>query len=219
MTLAFCQDVQAEAYDYPESFFAPPRSGASAASPPTRARSRRWRERLRAAKAPLIVAGGGVLYAGAEAALAGSPAARGVPVAETQAGKGALAWDHPQALGAIGVTGTSAANAAAAAADLVIGIGTRLQDFTTGSRALFASRTARWCRSTSPPSTPHKHGARAGGRRRAARCWRRWRRRWATGARRAAWTTPVAGCRPRGTPTADAVTAAPDADACRPTPR
>jgi 3D-(3,5/4)-trihydroxycyclohexane-1,2-dione acylhydrolase (decyclizing) len=139
VTLALCQDVQAEAYDYPESFFVP----------------RVWRQRrprpdarefaelvaaLREAKAPLIVAGGGVLYSRAEAALADLAARTGIPVAETQAGKGALAWDHPQALGSIGVTGTSAANAAAERADLIIGVGTRLQDFTTGSRTLFAGK-------------------------------------------------------------------------------
>jgi len=137
VTLAFCQDVQAEAYDWPLAFFrrrlwptrrqpADPREIADLA------------QRLRTAKAPLIVAGGGVLYARAEASLAAFAARTGAPVAETQAGKGALAWDHPAALGAIGVTGSSAANAAAAAADLVVGLGTRLQDFTTGSRALFA---------------------------------------------------------------------------------
>jgi 3D-(3,5/4)-trihydroxycyclohexane-1,2-dione acylhydrolase (decyclizing) len=135
-TLCLCQDVQAEAYDYPESFFA----------------KRVWRRRrvrpdtqelaalvevIRSARAPLIVAGGGVLYSRAEAALSDFATAHGIPVAETQAGKGALAWDHPLALGSIGVTGTSAANAAAEAADVVIGIGTRLQDFTTGSRTLF----------------------------------------------------------------------------------
>jgi len=136
VTLCLCQDVQAEAYDYPEAFFEP----------------RVWRQRrvqadadelaalvaaVRSAKAPLIVAGGGVLYSRAETALAEFAAASGIPVAETQAGKGALTVDHPQLLGGVGVTGTSAANAAAAAADLVIGIGTRLQDFTTGSRTLF----------------------------------------------------------------------------------
>ncbi len=140
-TLAFCQDVQAEAADYPASFF----------------ERRVWRirrptpdprevddlaARLRAAHAPLIVAGGGVIYSGAEAELARFASEAGIPVAETQAGRGALAWDHPMALGAIGVTGTSAANAAAARADLVIGVGTRLQDFTTGSRALFAGDLA-----------------------------------------------------------------------------
>lgn len=139
VTLCLCQDVQAEAYDYPEEFFEP----------------HVWRQRrvqadadelaalvaaIRAAKAPLIVAGGGVLYSRAEAALAEFAAASGIPVAETQAGKGAITFDHPQLLGGVGVTGTRAANAAAAAADLVIGIGTRLQDFTTGSRTLFRGR-------------------------------------------------------------------------------
>ena len=137
VTLAFCQDVQAEAYDWPEVFF-------RRSIWPTRRAPADPREieglarRLRDAKAPLIVAGGGVLYARAETPLAEFAARTGVPVVETQAGKGALAWDHPNALGSVGVTGTSAANAAAAAADLVVGIGTRLQDFTTGSRALFA---------------------------------------------------------------------------------
>ena len=135
-TLAFCQDVQAEAYDYPEAFFA----------------RRLWGERrqgadqrelealvaaLKAARQPLLVAGGGVLYSEAEAALAALAEATGLGVAETQAGKGALPWNHPCALGAIGVTGASAANAAAARADLVVGVGTRLADFTTGSRSLF----------------------------------------------------------------------------------
>ena len=138
-TLCLCQDVQAEAFDYPDSFFAP----------------RIWRQRrvrpdagelaalvtaLRGARAPLLIAGGGVLYSRAETELAAFAAHSGVPVAETQAGKGALAWDHPQALGSIGVTGTSAANRAAEAADVIIGVGTRLQDFTTGSRTLFAGK-------------------------------------------------------------------------------
>jgi 3D-(3,5/4)-trihydroxycyclohexane-1,2-dione acylhydrolase (decyclizing) len=137
VTIALCQDVQAETFDFPAALF----------------RKRLWRRRrsvpdahelaqlvarIRAARAPLIVAGGGVLYARAEAALAALAEATGVPVAETQAGKGALAWDHPQALGAIGVTGGDPANKAAAEADLILGIGTRLQDFTTGSRRLFA---------------------------------------------------------------------------------
>ena len=138
-TLALCQDVQAEAFDYPESFFAPrlwrPRRPRA-----DRAELAGLIEAVRTAKAPLIVAGGGVLYSEAEAVLADLAARTGIPVAETQAGKGALAWDHRQALGSIGVTGTSAANAAAEAADLIIGVGTRLQDFTTGSRTLFAGK-------------------------------------------------------------------------------
>ena len=92
---------------------------------------------LRKAKAPLVIAGGGVLYSGAEATLSRLAERAGLPVAETQAGKGALAWDHVSALGSIGVTGSSAANEAAAEADAVVAIGTRLQDFTTGSRTLF----------------------------------------------------------------------------------
>ena len=139
VTLALCQDVQAEACDYPESFFAP-RVWRRRRPRPDRAELARLVEAVRAAKAPLIVAGGGLLYSEAEAVLAALAAQTGIPVAETQAGKGALAWDHPQALGSIGVTGTSAANAAAEAADLIIGVGTRLQDFTTGSRTLFAGK-------------------------------------------------------------------------------
>jgi 3D-(3,5/4)-trihydroxycyclohexane-1,2-dione acylhydrolase (decyclizing) len=138
-TLALCQDVQAEAFDYPESFFAP-RLWRQRRPRADRAELDRLVEAVRAAKAPLIVAGGGVLYSEAEAVLADLAAQTGIPVAETQAGKGALAWDHRQALGSIGVTGTSAANAAAEAADLIIGVGTRLQDFTTGSRTLFAGK-------------------------------------------------------------------------------
>lgn len=140
VTLAFCQDVQAEAFDYPETFFAPTVWRQRRVRPDTR-ELEALVAAIRAAKSPLIVAGGGVLYASAEAALSALADATGIPVAETQAGKGSLAWDHPQALGSIGVTGTSAANAAAEAADLIVGVGTRLQDFTTGSRTLFAGKT------------------------------------------------------------------------------
>jgi len=136
-TLAFCQDVQTQAADYPASFFERRVWRIRRISPDPREVDD-LAERLRAAKTPLIVAGGGVIYSGAQAELARLASDAAIPVAETQGGRGALAWDHPMALGAIGVTGTSAANAAAAKADLVIGIGTRLQDFTTGSRALFA---------------------------------------------------------------------------------
>ena len=89
-----------------------------------------------------MVAGGGVLYSRAASTLAAWATAHGVPVAETQAGKGALAWDHPLNVGAIGVTGSPAANALARDADLIIAVGTRLQDFTTGSHALFGERQA-----------------------------------------------------------------------------
>ena len=136
-TLALPQDVQTEAYDYPVEFF----------------RRRRLRVRrplpdgeelatavqaLKKSKKPLLVAGGGVKYALAEKRLAAFAEEHGIPVAETQAGKGSLAWDHPCNVGAIGVTGTSAANTLAARADLVLAAGSRLGDFASGSRALFA---------------------------------------------------------------------------------
>ena len=137
VTLAFCQDVQAQAWDWPIDLFAQ-RKLSLRRPRPDRTEVEALVTRLKAAAAPLIIVGGGVAYAGAEAALARLALEAGIPFAETQAGKGALAWDHPMNLGAIGVTGTAPANAAAGEADLIIGIGTRLQDFTTGSRALFA---------------------------------------------------------------------------------
>ena len=158
VTLAFCQDVQAEAYDWPEAFFRR-RLWTQRRQPADPREIEALVRRLRDAASPLIVAGGGVLYARAEAALAAFAARTGVPVAETQAGKGALAWDHPQALGAIGVSGTRAANAAAAAADLVIGVGTRLQDFTTGSRALFANPDRALVQVNVGAFDAYKHGA------------------------------------------------------------
>ncbi len=136
-TLAFCQDVQTQAFDYPESFFEP-RVWNPRRQPADPAQLDALVQALQSARSPLLVAGGGVLYSQAEEELATFCAATGLAVAETQAGKGALPWDHPCALGAIGVTGTSAADAAAARADLVVGIGTRLADFTSGSRSLFA---------------------------------------------------------------------------------
>ncbi|WP_340267002.1 3D-(3,5/4)-trihydroxycyclohexane-1,2-dione acylhydrolase (decyclizing) [Sphingobium mellinum] len=138
-TVALCQDVQAEAHDWPESFFAR-RLWRRRRPRPDEAELNALIDALRTAERPLIVAGGGVLYSRGEAALAAFARATGVPVVETQAGKGSLPWDQPEALGSVGVTGTSAANRAATAADLVIGVGTRLQDFTTGSRTLFGGR-------------------------------------------------------------------------------
>jgi 3D-(3,5/4)-trihydroxycyclohexane-1,2-dione acylhydrolase (decyclizing) len=137
VTLALPQDVQTEACDYPAEFFRRrehrirrPQADAGELAAAVQA--------LRRSRKPLIVAGGGVKYAGAEKRLADFASAHGIPVAETQAGKGALAWNHPCNAGAIGVTGTSAANALAGKADLVIAAGSRLGDFATGSRALFA---------------------------------------------------------------------------------
>jgi 3D-(3,5/4)-trihydroxycyclohexane-1,2-dione acylhydrolase (decyclizing) len=140
VTLAFCQDTQTEAWEFPARMLEP--ATWSIRRPPPAAEDLRLAaECLRSARAPCIIAGGGVLYSGAEAALDQLARATGIPVAETQAGRGTLSWEHPQSLGAIGVTGTSAANAAAAAADVVLAIGTRLQDFTTASRTLFAKAT------------------------------------------------------------------------------
>jgi 3D-(3,5/4)-trihydroxycyclohexane-1,2-dione acylhydrolase (decyclizing) len=136
VTLALPQDVQAEAWDYPESFFAErvhvlPRNGADAEALAKAAAL------LAQARRPLAIAGGGVHYSGACAALAEFAARFGIPVVETQAGKGALACDHDWNAGAIGVTGAESANRLADEADLLVAIGTRLQDFTTGSAALF----------------------------------------------------------------------------------
>jgi 3D-(3,5/4)-trihydroxycyclohexane-1,2-dione acylhydrolase (decyclizing) len=136
VTLALCQDVQAEAFDYPEAFFM----------------ERVWRLRrvrpsenelgaaiatLREARKPLIIAGGGVLYSGAAGTLKHFAEAHRIPVAETQAGKSSLPANHPLNVGAIGVNGSSSANALAKEADVILAVGTRLQDFTTGSWALF----------------------------------------------------------------------------------
>jgi 3D-(3,5/4)-trihydroxycyclohexane-1,2-dione acylhydrolase (decyclizing) len=136
VTLALCQDVQAEAYDYPESFFA------EAVWTPRRVRPdenelARAVEKLRDAKKPVIIAGGGVLYSEASSALAGFAMRHGIPVTETQAGKSSLPFSHELNMGAIGVTGTSASNELAEQADVVLAVGTRLQDFTTGSWGLF----------------------------------------------------------------------------------
>jgi len=135
VTLALPQDVQAEAHDWPVAFFEP-RIHERVRPGPDPQQLRRAVALLRAARKPLIIAGGGVLYAEACEALAAFALARGIPVGETQAGKGALPWDHPCNVGAIGVTGTGAANALAQEADLIVAIGTRLADFTTGSGQL-----------------------------------------------------------------------------------
>ncbi|MCW2878580.1 MAG: thiamine pyrophosphate binding protein [Sphaerisporangium sp.] len=136
VTLALPQDVQAEAYDWPAELFE--RRVWHVARPiPDSASVERAVEAIRQSRRPLIVAGGGVIYSEAWEELAAFAGAHGVPVGETQAGKGALPYDHPCALGAIGHTGTAAANEIAREADLVIGIGTRYTDFTTASRTLF----------------------------------------------------------------------------------
>ena len=143
VTLALPQDVQAEAYDYPDAFLAK-RVWHVDRRPPDPAALERAVATIRGAKRPLIVAGGGVIYSCASAALRAFVERTGIPVAETQAGKGALPYDHPSALGAVGATGTSAANRIAARADVVIGIGTRWTDFTTASKTAFANAEVRF---------------------------------------------------------------------------
>jgi 3D-(3,5/4)-trihydroxycyclohexane-1,2-dione acylhydrolase (decyclizing) len=157
-TLAFCQDVQAEAYDWPVAFFAP-RVWRSRRPMPDPADVADAAQTLRLARRPLIIAGGGVLYAGASGALRGFAETHGIPVAETQAGKSSMPWDHPLALGSIGVTGSSAANAIAKDADVVLAIGTRLQDFTTGSWALFGAPGLRIIGLNVQPHDAAKRGA------------------------------------------------------------
>ena len=140
VTLSLPQDVQAEAFDYPEDFFVKQthsiRKIKIDAAELTRAV-----ETLKNSKKPLIIAGGGVHYADACIVLQEFAKKYQIPVAETSAGKGALAWNHPTYIGAIGVTGSNAANNMAKQADTVLAIGTRLNDFTTGSRALFSDKT------------------------------------------------------------------------------
>jgi len=158
VTLSLPQDVQAEAFDFPEEFF----------------RKRVWiipRMRcdkellsqaatlIRHAKNPLIVAGGGVLYSEASRALANFAEATGIPVCETQAGKGSLPYDHPQQLGAIGVTGTPGANILAREADLVIGIGTRYSDFTSASKTAFQNLAVRFININVAEFDAYKHAA------------------------------------------------------------
>ena len=137
VTLALPQDVQTMAYEYPEAFFTP-QTIEFRAAPPEATQLARATAVLRDAKRPLLIAGGGVLYGLATEALRAFVETHAVPVAETQAGKGALPWDHPLQQGAIGVTGSPAANALAREADVVLAVGTRLSDFTTGSHSLFA---------------------------------------------------------------------------------
>ncbi len=142
VTLALCQDIQAEAFDYPAAFFAPA-LWRIRRPPPDAAELAEAAAAIRAAQAPLIIAGGGVQYAEATGTLAGFAERHAIPVAETQAGKGTLPDTHRLNLGAIGVTGTAAANQLAERADLILAVGTRLSDFTTGSWALFRNPARR----------------------------------------------------------------------------
>lgn len=142
-TIAIPQDVQAEAFDWPLALFAE-RLWHVARPLPERSLIEAAADIIRDARRPLIVAGGGLIYSGATQALSHLVERTGIPVAETQAGKGALPFDHPQSVGAIGSTGTPAANELAARADVVIGIGTRYSDFTTASRTAFNDPAVRF---------------------------------------------------------------------------
>jgi 3D-(3,5/4)-trihydroxycyclohexane-1,2-dione acylhydrolase (decyclizing) len=158
VTLALCQDTQTEAHDYPESFFAE-RLWRMRRPEPDPVELAEAAELIRRARKPFVIAGGGVLYSEAEAALLAFAERRGIPCAETQAGKSSLPHDHALNLGAVGVTGTAAANALAAEADVVLAVGTRLQDFTTGSRTLFRNPKARIIGLNAAPFDAGKHGA------------------------------------------------------------
>lgn len=136
VTLAFCQDVQAEAYDWPEVFFEP-RTWHQRRIAPDMAELQAVTQVIQGAKNPVIVAGGGIHYSGAFNALQSFVEKHGIPIVESQAGKSALPWDHPLNYGPVGVTGASSANSLCEVADVVIGVGTRFQDFTTGSWSLF----------------------------------------------------------------------------------
>jgi 3D-(3,5/4)-trihydroxycyclohexane-1,2-dione acylhydrolase (decyclizing) len=158
VTISFPQDVQAEAFDFPEEFLAErvwiiPRGRCD------RALLQEASQWIGAAKKPLIVAGGGVLYSEASDALSKFVSATGIPVCETQAGKGSLPFDHPQQLGAIGVTGTPGANTMAREADLIIGIGTRYSDFTSASKTAFQHPAVRFININVAEFDAYKHAA------------------------------------------------------------
>ncbi|MFE1793983.1 3D-(3,5/4)-trihydroxycyclohexane-1,2-dione acylhydrolase (decyclizing) [Streptomyces sp. NPDC059525] len=158
VTLALPQDVQAEAYDWPEEFFAE-RVWRVRRPRPDTGELRAAAEAVRAARRPLLIAGGGIRHSGAEEALRAFAEATGIPVAATQAGKGALRHDHPAEVGAVGHTGTATADDLARAADLVIAAGTRLTDFTTASSTLFQDPGVRFLGLNPDPYDAHKQAA------------------------------------------------------------
>ena len=158
VTLALPEDVQTEAYDYPAALFAK-RVWSIPRNRVDRVAMERAAEWIRQSKRPLIVAGGGVLYSEATEILRQLVARTGIPVGETMAGKGSLAFDNPLNLGAIGVTGTFAANRMARTADLVIGIGTRYSDFTTASKTAFQNPDVRFLNINVADFDAHKHNA------------------------------------------------------------
>ena len=158
VTIALPQDVQAEAFDFPQQFFEK-RIYLIARREPDEAALTRAVELIMQSNRPLVIAGGGVLYSRAEDALAQFCEATGIPIGETQAGKGSLPWDHRQNLGAVGATGTLAANQTALEADLVICLGTRLSDFTTASKTQFQHPDVKFININVNDSDAYKHSA------------------------------------------------------------
>jgi 3D-(3,5/4)-trihydroxycyclohexane-1,2-dione acylhydrolase (decyclizing) len=156
VTLALPQDVQAEAHDFPEEFF-DKRIWLIGRPLPDEESLERAAVLIRSSRRPMIVAGGGVIYSEATATLRRLVEQTGIPVGETQAGKGSMPYDHPLALGAVGATGTFAANRAAREADLVIGVGTRWTDFTTASKTAFQNPRARFVNVNVADLDAHKH--------------------------------------------------------------
>jgi len=158
VTISFPQDVQTEAFDFPEEFFEKrvwviprPRCDKNLLIQAAQC--------IRSSRRTLFVAGGGVLYSRSSEALSKFASATGIPVCETQAGKGSLPFDHPQQLGALGVTGTAGANIAAREADLIIGIGTRYSDFTSASKTAFQNPTVRFININVAEFDAYKHAA------------------------------------------------------------
>ncbi|MFE4949687.1 3D-(3,5/4)-trihydroxycyclohexane-1,2-dione acylhydrolase (decyclizing) [Leifsonia sp. NPDC056665] len=158
VTIALPEDVQAEALDVPEEFLAP-RDWHVRRPVPEGWALQAAVDAIRGAQRPVIVAGGGMLYSGAEDVLRAFVEATGIPVGTTQAGGGSLSWDHPQYLGGVGATGTTAANRVTAQADLVIGVGTRYSDFTTASRTVFQNPDVRFVNLNVAPFDAYKHGS------------------------------------------------------------
>ena len=158
VTISLPQDVQAEAFDFPEEFFEK-RAWVIPRVRCDQSLLKRAAEWIQAAKRPLIVAGGGVLYSEGSEALSKFAQLTGIPVCETQAGKGALPYDHPEQLGAVGVTGTPGANISAREADLIVGIGTRYSDFTSASKTAFQNPTVRFININVAAFDAYKHAA------------------------------------------------------------
>ncbi len=158
VTICLPQDVQAEAYNYPENFFEK-KVWSIARNVPSENSLAKAASLIEKSSRPLIIAGGGIIYSDAEKMLSAFCKNSGIPITETQAGKGSLPWDHKQNLGAIGVTGTNAANLIAQKADLVICIGSRLSDFTTASKTLFNNKDVKFISINVSSFDAYKHSS------------------------------------------------------------